>query len=270
MKTKYQNVSNGILSFPVPEATETYVPVSNRQLLIEIVNRAKDSGLRVTSQQYRAVKSGLFTGKLAFSPNLPDHKDHLGFMVAFVNSYDKSRALTIAAGASVFICSNGMVVGEVTMVRKHTGEVIKDMQTLLDNAFEKQKSILVEANTFREHAIDHRLTKRKVSHILGEMFYEKELLTPVEVNAVINEISTSDFFSMNEEKSMHVWNLYNNVTEVLKHSHPRIAVTRDSVIHKYFNGDVLGNPVVYDEDAFSFSLSELNEAEKEEEVWAEV
>jgi hypothetical protein len=52
-------------------------------------------------------------------------KDHneLGLSVAFRNSYDRSMSIGLAIGASVFICDNLALNGDIAVMKKHTKNV---------------------------------------------------------------------------------------------------------------------------------------------------
>lgn len=249
MKTKYQTTPAGILSYPVPEETKTYIPVSNKSLLKGIVDRANKYELKLKSQRYRSSKNGIFSGNIALSA--PDDKD-FSFMVAFVNSYNKQKALAVAAGASVLVCSNGCIFGDVTFMRKHTGNVREELDSMIDFAFDRRMKVLEEVREFRSKTQGFQLTERKISHLLGELLYEKEILSPNETSAVIQEIKTSPTFPMVDGQNMNLWYFYNNVTAVLKNSHPSLSVTKDSALSSYVLEDVLKESA---HKPFSFHLT---------------
>lgn len=243
MKTYYSKSPSGILSLPVPEETNYYKPVTNRQILTSIADRAKKADLSVFDSRFRNTPSGLCSGVISFKHRT---NTNFGFQVSFINSYDKTSSLKVAAGANVFICSNGMVIGDVTLIHKHAGDVVEEFERIISSAFESQEHILQEANLFHQQALGYRLNKKQTSHILGELFHEHDLLTVTELTAVIAETQESKLFKMSLEKDMHLWNLYNNITEIKKNAHPRLALTTENKLFHYFKGEILGDDSHYD------------------------
>lgn len=241
MKQKYTSNYQILTDFPLPEETSTYVLVSNMSLLSGIGKRAREMGLKKVSQRFRASSNGVFTGVLSlegddFATRFPG----MGFQIGFVNSYNKSRSLNIAVGASIFICENGMVLGDAVLKKKHQGTVIQEMNTMLDNAFESQYAVLEEAKEFKAETEQVYLSEKKVAHLLGELLYNYEILSPTEISAVTVEIKKSPNFKMTTAREHHAWNFYNNITEVLKNVHPNHAIQKDRMVHNFFNGVVLG------------------------------
>ena len=50
---------NEVLSVPVPEQTDSYVPVSNRHLIESVKSQLNSNGLSVSNEQYELSKNGL-------------------------------------------------------------------------------------------------------------------------------------------------------------------------------------------------------------------
>lgn len=259
MKQKYTTSPGTLVNHKLPELTDTYVPVPNIDLLKGIIVRAKDIGLEKKFARYRATDSGIFSGSISFQdPGQPDAD--IGFEIAFVNSYNKAKSLMIAAGANVFVCDNGMIIGDITMIKRHQGNVIEEMNNILDLAFEQQTIVLQEAREFKKETEKFTISKRKVSHILGELFYERNFLSPNELSAVVGNIKESPDFRMHTPTSTNVWNLYNNITEVLKNVHPTKALHKDKVIHTFFKGELLGDADAFNEmNAMKFDFTDLSE-----------
>jgi len=111
------------LSFiPVPVETESYTPVPHNHLAETLTTIGRDilKGYALESEKYALAREGnQMFGVLTFKGERSD----IGLSVAFRNSYDKSMAIGIAIGAKVFICDNLALAGDVTVLRKHTGNV---------------------------------------------------------------------------------------------------------------------------------------------------
>ena len=61
---------------------------------------------------------------------------HLGMRLAFRNSYDKSMSVAFAAGAVAWVCSNGMISGDVQYVKTY-GSVAEEINTKIVTTIEQ-------------------------------------------------------------------------------------------------------------------------------------
>ena len=75
-------------------------------------------------------------GLLGYESDVQD----MGLSIAFRNSYDKSCAVGLAVGSSVFVCDNLALTGEITVLRKHTANVIEDLEMAILRLVYKSKS----------------------------------------------------------------------------------------------------------------------------------
>ena len=135
---------------PVPAPTDSWRPVAHgdvRDELIEGMNRrgmtvinerwalstnrgdASDRPTRPADGTYTGPGSRVF-GLLEFA-----NGDDANLAIGVRNSYDKTLALGIAVGASVFICDNLMLNGDAVQYRKHTSGI--DLAVETTQALEK-------------------------------------------------------------------------------------------------------------------------------------
>lgn len=117
---------------PTPAATPTWKPIAHAEIATLVADTAASRGFRIAGEEYGLNPSGskLF-GVLRFHPDgQPDYTRALGFR----NSHDKSLALGLTAGLSVFVCDNLCFGGETVLYRRHTCRV--DVQSLVLTAFD--------------------------------------------------------------------------------------------------------------------------------------
>ena len=97
---------NDICAVPVPQATESYAPVANGDLVRLIKDRIDtvlDMGIR--SEGYAlSGKDQQMYGVIPLDTGM-DTKD-TGMSIGFRNSYDRTLSVGIASGSQVFVCSN--------------------------------------------------------------------------------------------------------------------------------------------------------------------
>ena len=219
-------VENEIFSAPVPMPTESYAPVSHRNVVNAILEQANKRGFEIASRQYWSNRGGnQVTGK--FNIVVPGN-DELGMMVAFRNSYDKTMSLGFAAGGNVWICTNGMVSGDITLVRRHTGSIVKEINEKIEvsmNDLEEQfNKFVIESRRMKEI----EMSKTAMAELVGKMFVEHDLINTVQLNIIKNEINDSEAF-----KDDTLWSFYNHITESYKKSHAYHYIDNHIDLHHF-------------------------------------
>ena len=150
--------------------------------------------------------------------------------LAFRNSYDKSMSVAFAAGAVAWICSNGMVSGEIQYMRKHTGTVVDELNTKiittinqLDVHFQK---MLKHAGLLQEIT----LTKEQYAELVGRLYIIDKIVMPTQLSIISKEIDQPTF---KDFEDLNAWSLYNHVTYSLKNSHPSTYLDQHTEFHNF-------------------------------------
>ena len=227
------------MSAPVPVATETYSPISHGFFLDTITNEINnDGGLEVTGQRIYTNLSGQ---KLVGYTNVKhrgmenDPEFGLEMMIGYKNSYDKSMAAALAAGVNVMVCGNGVVAGDMlTFKRKHTGTIQNELVIKVSEAIISMKegfgNLVLEIDIMK----DYQLNTKQKAELMGVMYFEENMVTPNQLSVIKKEMDKSDHF-----RGDTLWDLYNNVTESFKSSHPLNHIEDHMNLHK-FMCDVAG------------------------------
>ena len=129
-----------LASIELPVETKTYVPVSHA----DFIHNVKDIASRMLprydmhTEKYGIARNGnqmfgALTYRKQMDDNLEPIKD-MGLSIGIRNSYDKSMSLGICSGASVFVCENLMMNGEIVMMRMHKGRILDELKGLIFNA----------------------------------------------------------------------------------------------------------------------------------------
>ena len=123
-----------IFGAAIPAQTDSYSPVSHQNIVNAIQEKCDQHGLEIRNKQYWMNKQGQqVTGKFNIGV---EGDDELGMMLAFRNSYDKSMSLGFAAGGNVWICTNGLVGGDITLVRRHTGSIVNEVSDKITSSID--------------------------------------------------------------------------------------------------------------------------------------
>ena len=216
-----------VKEIPIPKATRTYQPVSHEQLSTMLLQMAAHllPGYSHDSSQYGLAADG---NKMFGVHTFKNGASALGLSIGFRNSYDRSLSVGIAVGASVFVCDNLMLTGDLTVLRKHTSNVHADIDSLALSAIYKSRSAFNQIKADAEVMKQIPMSDDEAYRMLG-LVYGRGIITPRQIPVVKNEWlkPSHDAF-----EPRNLWSFYNAVTESLKTSPPQSIMERHLAIHK--------------------------------------
>lgn len=222
-----QVLETQIFNAPVPVQTESYTPVSHANIVNAIQEEADKRGMVIRNKQYWTNrKDQQITGK--FNIVVPGD-DEMGMMVAFRNSYDRTMSLGFAAGGNVWICTNGMVSGDITLVRRHTGSIVSEITEKINVSMDQLEDQFSQLVIAKEKMKQVEVSKTLMAEMAGRMFIQDELINSTQLNIVKQEILTSENFG--EE---NLWSMYNHVTEAYKKSSAYSYIDNHRELHQHF------------------------------------
>lgn len=214
----------------LPEATGSYTPVSHYQLADRITTISRDilTDYALVGEKYAIARQG--NQMFAFLQFKRDAED-MGLSVAFRNSYDRSMSVGLAIGASVFVCDNLALTGDIAIMKKHTKNVWTALEDLaIATIYKSQKNfqkIQIDAERMKQHAIDDMAAFSMMGMLFGH-----EVISPRQLSVVRDE------WLRPRHESFHprnVWSLYNCCTESLKSCPPTSAMEKHIELHKHFD-----------------------------------
>jgi len=214
----------------VPEETATYKPVSHYDLSKNLaeVSRTLLRDYELESSQYGLARDG---AQLFGVHTYRNGSDSMGLSIGFRNSYDKSMSVGIAIGASVFVCDNLALTGEIAIARKHTTNVWQDLEELtITTIYRSQHNfhrIVEDAQIMQtQHLSDDD------AYRLTGLLYGHGIITPRQIPIVKKEWLNP---SHNEFEERNVWSMYNAVTEALKSAPPNKIMEKHIALHALLN-----------------------------------
>jgi hypothetical protein len=215
---------------PVPEETPTYKPVSHYDLA---KNLAEVSGTLLRDYELDRSQYGLARdGAQLFGVHTyRNGSDSMGLSIGFRNSYDKSMSVGIAIGASVFVCDNLALTGEIAIARKHTSNVWQDLEELtITTIYRSQNNftrILEDAQVMQGQF----LSDNDAYRLIGLM-YGNGIITPRQIPVVKKEWLAPQHDAFEHRNT---WSFYNAVTEALKSSPPNRIMEKHIALHALLN-----------------------------------
>ena len=212
-------------NYMLPEKTDTYVPVGHQQLVNTVKRIGSDHfNHEPLNGQIEVNKTGAqMFGTLSWQGD-----DGSNISVGFRNSYDKSMAVGLCAGAQIVVCSNMMFAGDVLSMRKHTGNITADLDDLVEDLVKQADGIYAKTVDDSHLMQEMRLTDSMVGDFFGQLFVNEGILNGSQLKK-----ATSEWFKSPTFKDRTVWSAYNAVTEALKSSHTSHALDKYTCLHKY-------------------------------------
>lgn len=218
---------NDIQAVPLPEKTETYQPVGHADLAMNLQRVASDmlTGYHFDHSQYGLNKEGQQLFGIHTFKN--GHKD-MGMSIGFRNSYDRSMSVGIAIGASVFVCDNLALTGEVTVMKKHTLNVLEELEEKIVTTIYRSKNnftnIVEDARKMGLTELDDDMAYR----IMG-LLYGHKIVSPTQLSVMNREWAEP----VHEEfQARNLWSLYNCANSALKSSPPNKIMEKHIDLHK--------------------------------------
>ena len=211
---------------PVPEATDSYIPVPHNNLADTLSTIGSDilKGFTLTKEQYAIAREGQqMFGVLSFRN---DHTE-LGLSIGFRNSYDKSMAIGIAIGAQVFVCDNLALTGDITIMRKHTANVWSSLEDIaistLYRSRQNFRKIVEDSEALKGRMIDNSEAFKMIGLLFGH-----GILTPRQLPVVKKEWLTPSY---DDFRPRTMWSFYNACTEALKSCPPFVIMEKHISLH---------------------------------------
>ncbi len=165
---------NEVLSVPVPDHTDSYIPVSNKHLIDSVKDQLSSNGLSVSNEQYELSKNGLqMFGSMSIAANSTDNVMVKEF--GFRNSYDKSLPVGFVSGSRVLVCSNLMFRGDIILMRKHTLNVYGDFERLLSQAVSGIDTQFSSIQYEYEKMNSIPVSDTEAAHLTGEMYFKNKI-----------------------------------------------------------------------------------------------
>ena len=210
----------------MPEATNTYVPVSHYDLAMNVGS----IGERVIDKELHSKKFGLARhGQHMFATyTFKNDEDEVGMSIGFRNSYDKSMSIGVCVGAKVFVCENLMMTGEVTFMRKHTGNILDELNSLIFKVLYNSDDKFVQLQEDKESMKEIPINNQRAWETMGVLFGKGIINTP-QISIMRKEWKDPSHDEFNNDS---LWSLYNAGTEALKTCSPTRMMSSHIKLHK--------------------------------------
>ena len=208
-----------LAAVPVPEPTQSYHPVPYGRFIEEIELHVPRFGLEIRSAQFALAREGAqMFGVLTCSNGVPDRDYALA--IGLRNSYDRSLSVGLTFGSRVFCCDNLAFSGEVTMHRKHTANVFRDLPDLIYR-------MLSQVSSMRERT-DAEIAAMRATvlgpHRAHHLMVEAVKASVVPASRLPKVIEAWEATRHDEFRPRTAWSLFNAFTEDQKRASARLQM----------------------------------------------
>ena len=212
---------------------QTYVKVHHDDLIKRIISKAPNSWKFQKQDIIYARNKNQIFGTIDYKVNGVNDFVTIGFR----NSYDKSLAVGLCIGLKVEVCSNLMFVGDLIKTRRHTINVLSDLDPLIEDVISYAENNIVELDG--DMKIFQKISMNKIG--LGKIVadnLDKNIISSKQAGKIMHSWLKGDYSKENGLNSIckarTLYSLYQAFTDALKSCHPSKAITKYKQAHKYF------------------------------------
>jgi len=225
-----------LAAIPVPHATDTYHPVAHVALIDTVKERMQSIlGMTPTEEAYGTNQEG---AQLFGTMRLPHGGQERTLSIGLRNSYNQTLSVGFAAGAWTLVCDNLCFSGsDVTVVRKHTKNVWRDILSRVDEALYAAPLAFDRMEWDMEAMKEVPVKHDRGFELLG-LAYGHSIITPQQMSVAVKDWKTPRHEEFSERNG---YSLYNCVTEGLKKGNAGGAIKRHTKAHAFLS-DALSIP----------------------------
>lgn len=205
-----------IAAVQTPPSTATWQPVPHSQFLDSVTRQLAEQGYEVLGEAMSLNEDGsrMFgVMEIRTTDQHPvDQPDDYRVVIGLRNAHDRMFALGIIIGTKVLVCDNLSFSAEIKVVRKHTPNILNEMDGKILEAINQLPRAIARQNGRIGMYKMAGLTDDRAARYFIEIV-EKGILSPSKITRLWKEWSQPSH-TFTRYKS--VWTAFNAVTEVLR------------------------------------------------------
>ena len=204
--------SEQLANVVTPAATDTHTPIGHALLAERTRNVIAKAGLEITQEEHAIARGGLrYFGGFALKGEAIDGDDRK-LVLGLRNAHDKSFAASVCIGNQMMVCENLCFSSDVKLARRHTVNILRDLNTVLSSAVSRVTSHWVDMGNRIASYKESEISKEAASDLVVDLA-EMGAFPARSVYKAIQEFRNPRH---EEFKGGTLWTLYNGVTEHLK------------------------------------------------------
>jgi hypothetical protein len=196
---------------PVPEATESYIPVPHLELADKLLAVSINllTGFTFIEERFAVSRQGQ---QLFALLKFKGENSEVGLALAFQNSYDRSMSVGLAVGANLFLCDSLALHGDIAVLKRHTRGVLNALEdlaiTTLYRSRHNYEKVITDAQRLKEIPVSNH----EAFQLMG-LLYGYDILSPRQLWA-LKEVWLHS--SRVEFRERNMWSFFIATMECLK------------------------------------------------------
>jgi hypothetical protein len=217
-------------TIPIPNSTKTFVPVPHHELAVLLRDLAEKflPGFVYLKSQYGLAQDGQ---QMFGFHTFKNSDEELGLSIGFRNSLNKTLSAGVVVGSNILVCSNLMLVGDITILRKHTPNVRQDLERLAVTAIYDSYSKFIQAQQSANLMKKVPLSNDDGFRLLGSL-YGANVVSTRQIPVVKREWIEPSHEAF---QGRTLWSFYNACTEALKSLPPGSIMEKHIQLHQFLN-----------------------------------
>lgn len=217
-----------LLDVEIPIQTSTYKPITNQTLIENTLEAIDLAGLTLKSEIYYG---GNHCQQSLARYGLYMNDAHTGLELAWQNSYNKSIAIKFSIGSVLQICMNGLMMGDLGNYKhKHIGDVQEVAPRTIRDYILESADKFQQVLDFNSKLKQIETNDRGISHLLGILFYEHDIINSTQLNIIKRECKNPSFDYQAKESLFEV---INHVTYAMQETHPSNYITQSLKLYDF-------------------------------------
>jgi hypothetical protein len=204
------------------------VPIAHHRLLEQVEDSLTGVGLKVIHEAHAlSADQHRYFGLLEVA-NGQEHNDY-GLVLGLRNSHDKSFPAALVVGAGIFICDNLSFSGEISISRRHTRFIERDLPGLVQLAVGRLGDLRGLQDQRIANYKSTKLSHMRAHHLIVKAL-ESRVIPATTIPTVVSEWrhpSHPEF----TEGGRTAWRLFNAVTEAIKGRSLDVLPRRTQTLH---------------------------------------
>lgn len=235
---------------PTPASTDTWTPIPHASLLTQVERALGGAELEVVSEAHGLSKDGaryfglLQVARVAQAIDIdveivdeePQQPKDYGYVIGVRNSHDKRFPAGLAVGSSVFVCDNLSFYGEISVARKHTVFIERDLPALTARAIGDLSAKWIDQGKRFEAYKQHTLRHAKAHDLLIKAL-DCRAVTTTQIPHILKEWRTPRHPEFAQD-GLTAWRFWNACTEVGKDSGVWQLPDRTRALHGILDQEV--------------------------------
>jgi hypothetical protein len=154
---------------PTPEPTDTHTPIPHSLLADRTRDALGRAGFEITEEEHALGRGGLrYFGGFALKGEGIDGNDRK-LVLGLRNAHDKSFAASVCIGNHMMVCENLCFSSDVKLARRHTVNILRDLNTVLSSAVSRVVSHWTDMGKRIDAYKGSELSKERASDLVVDL-----------------------------------------------------------------------------------------------------